>query len=118
TPRGIAASQGIPFFMPPQFYLPGVIFFGAAVFGAWRLYRRRKHELNGSQIRLIQICLLLLVLVAASFLGFIWTFFQAQGRYLYPAMLPISVFFAAGLRWAAPEPNRTWAFLFALIVLV
>jgi hypothetical protein len=43
-------------------------------------------------------------LVVAAFLRFNTEFFQAQGRYLFPAMAPIAVGFAAG--WLAWWPAR------------
>ena len=44
------------------------------------------------------------VLVASAFLRFNLSFFQAQARYLYPAVLPIAGAMAAG--WLAPWPAR------------
>ena len=39
------------------------------------------------------------------FLRFILTFFQAQGRYFYPALLPFAFFFVLGWRGLLPRPG-------------
>jgi 4-amino-4-deoxy-L-arabinose transferase-like glycosyltransferase len=41
-------------------------------------------------------------LVCASFIGFTATYFQAQGRYLYPALLPVSVLWGLGMARGIP----------------
>jgi 4-amino-4-deoxy-L-arabinose transferase-like glycosyltransferase len=70
-----------------------------------------------------------LLLLAASLtltvLAFLWynlTFIQHQGRYLFPALLPLGAVMALGLeRWLdlLPEPARDWAWraLFAALAL-
>jgi hypothetical protein len=55
-------------------------------------------------------------LVAAAFGAFVWTYFQAQGRYLYPALLPLSLLGAWGLRSAMPERFRETGSAIALAV--
>ena len=54
--------------------------------------------------RLITVLSLAAFLVLAAFLRFNTEFFQAQGRYLFPAMAPLSLGFAAG--WLAWWPSR------------
>ena len=54
--------------------------------------------------RLTLILALAWFLVVAAFLRFNTEFFQAQGRYLFPAMGPIAIGFAAG--WLAWWPTR------------
>jgi hypothetical protein len=56
-------------------------------------------------------------LVAVSFLLFIRVFFQAQGRYFYPALLPISVFLALGWERLFPESRRALAQVGWLVVM-
>src|SRR5579884_2129340 len=47
--------------------------------------------------------------VAISFLAFILQYFQMQGRYLYPAMLPICLLLALGWRGVFPPRYRDLA---------
>ena len=58
------------------------------------------------QISLVRLFWIAAALVALSFAGFIWTFFQAQGRYLYPAMLPASILIALGVRALSPTTGE------------
>lgn len=49
----------------------------------------------------LSISFLILLLVAASHVWYNFKFVQHQGRYLFPALIPIGLFFALGLReWA------------------
>lgn len=36
----------------------------------------------------------------ATFIGYNFSFYQAQGRYLFPALIPLSLAWVIGLRWA------------------
>lgn len=54
----------------------------------------------------------LIVMTLLAFIGFNLTFFQAQGRYLYTALVPIAFFFVLGLRSLLPKPYGS-----ALVVL-
>jgi hypothetical protein len=51
------------------------------------------------------------VLTLATFLGYNLSFYQAQGRYLFPALIPISLAFAVGLYETVERRN---AFLIAI----
>jgi hypothetical protein len=42
-------------------------------------------------------------LVTCAFVAFIRVYFQAQGRYFYPAMASISLLFVLGWRWIVPS---------------
>jgi 4-amino-4-deoxy-L-arabinose transferase-like glycosyltransferase len=106
TPPGRAASLGIPFFLPPAFYLLYALFTLAAAAGLVRLHFRRRTDFTRLQRFVLYLLFLAVFLVAASFAGFIWTFFQAQGRYLYPAMLPLSLLAALGFRALIPPRYR------------
>jgi hypothetical protein len=46
------------------------------------------------------------LLVVAAFLRFNTAFFQAQGRYLFPAMAPIALLFTLGLQSLGPARWR------------
>jgi 4-amino-4-deoxy-L-arabinose transferase-like glycosyltransferase len=93
TPPGDAARLGIPFFLPPSFYGMAALLMLLAGAGAVRMLVNWKSILTATQARILSIAFFLFGLVLASFIGFTWTFFQAQGRYLYPAMLPLALLF-------------------------
>ena len=60
----------------------------------------------------LSLSLLILILVAASHLWYNFKFVQHQGRYLFPALIPIGLFFALGLReWARLLARLTSLFL-------
>jgi 4-amino-4-deoxy-L-arabinose transferase-like glycosyltransferase len=105
TPPRLAA-MGIPQFLPVSFYLLYVLGTLAAVMGLIPLHFRQRADFTRRQRFLIYLFFLTVALVIISFVGFIWTFFQAQGRYLYPAMLPLSLFFALGIRSLSPVKYR------------
>jgi hypothetical protein len=106
TPLRLAAA-GIPRFMrPPTFYVPYLGLLVAALAGLTRLHFRRHSELTDAQISIVRLFILTGALVAISFAGFVWTFFQAQGRYLYPAMLPGSALIALSTRSLIPARYR------------
>lgn len=100
------AAVGAPEFLPPSFYALYGIFTFTALAGLVRLHFRRKSEFSGLQRKVIFLLFLTIFLVVVSFGGFVWTFFQAQGRYLYPAMLPLSLMAALGLRAVLPTRYR------------
>jgi hypothetical protein len=81
------------------------------VFLAMRL--RRERFLSAEQLWSLGLLLLALALTAASYLWYNLKFVQHQGRYLFPAIVPIGVFFTMGLREAIrPEQRRLVAALF------
>ncbi len=90
------ARNGIPMFMPAPFYVPYGVICTICLVGLIRMCVRRGAA--AIQWSTSVLALLTLVLVLAAFVAFVWTFFQTQGRYLYPALLPISLFIAAGYR--------------------
>jgi 4-amino-4-deoxy-L-arabinose transferase-like glycosyltransferase len=104
--RPAGAAQGIPVFLPPPFYVPFALMTLLGVAGLVRLHFRKSSELNGLQRAVVYVCFLTLFLVAGSFLGFVWTFFQAQGRYLYPALLPLCLLGSLGVKAIIPAARR------------
>ncbi len=49
-----------------------------------------------------------LLLVLLAFLEFNASYFQTQGRYLYPALVPISAFWVLGVRKLLPKGMHRW----------
>jgi len=105
TPMRLA-PMGIPVFMPAPYYALYLLFGCVSLFGLLLAHRRRKQRFTEMQVSIVGLLILTIVLVSASFAGFTWTFFQTQGRYLYPALLPISVLGALGFRTAIPVKYR------------
>ena len=68
--------------------------------------QRRRVRLTPSQQVMLPVFAVLTALVIVVFFRFILTFFQAQGRYLYPALLPLVFYFVWG--WQGFLPCREW----------
>ena len=116
TPPGKPATLGIPFFMPPQFYvLFGVIGVCAALGWVRLLTSKALHQSMDGAGFLPGLVTSLLVL--AAFGGFIWVYFQAQGRYLYPALAPVSTLMAQGLAALVPAHKQAVVFVGLAFVL-
>ena len=102
------ARTGLPNFLPDSVYLGlGVLTLGAVVGFVLRL-----REPSPLWVRVwLLLAGLCLVLTLVSFVLFVRVFFQTQGRYFYPALLPISVFWALGWERLVPERYRPTALL-------
>lgn len=99
-------------FMGEWFYLVGALLILPPVIGlatAYVLAHRGRLELElDLATRHAFVCLgLALVLVVLAFLKFNSEFFQAQARYLFPAIAPIAVFFCYG--WGSLVPHEAEA---------
>jgi hypothetical protein len=102
------ARTGLPNFLPSSVYLGlGVLTLGAAMGFVLRL---REPSPLWARVWLL-LAGLCLVLTLVSFVLFVRVFFQTQGRYFYPALLPISVFWALGWERLVSERYRPTALL-------
>ena len=90
---------------PPLPYTLLALLCLAAALGLFRAVGRRA-AMTPAQNVLLAAFTVLIALTGFVFLRFILTFFQAQGRYWYPALLPLALFFVLGLRGLLPRP--TW----------
>jgi 4-amino-4-deoxy-L-arabinose transferase-like glycosyltransferase len=101
-------------FMPTWSYVVlafiSVAVISASVRGAVRL----KENLAGRKMLLVYGVTLALVVLA--FALFNLRFFQAQGRYLYPAIVPISALWAIGISGLLPAAKRRYAPYVALAI--
>ncbi len=115
-----SAVQGIPMFLPVQIYLLLGIACLCTACGTVRLHLQAKKLFTTPQRQGIGICLATIALVGMAYLAFIAKYFQMQGRYLFPAMLPITLLFALNFRGIFPErwKNFASALLLALLGLV
>ncbi len=102
TPR--SALIGAPRFLPAQFYGLLAAFVAAGLAGLTRLHFRRKTDFTEAQRTAITLLFGWLALIGVAFVLFLRQYFQTQGRYLYPAMLPICLLLALG--WQAVIPPR------------
>jgi hypothetical protein len=102
-------ANGIQRFLPTEIYvLMGIACLCAAA-GFTRLHFQRKALFTTAQLQGLWVCFLTIALVGLSYIAFISHYFQMQGRYLFPAMLPISVVFALGFRGIFPERYKNAA---------
>ncbi len=84
----------------------------------WR-WRRGHEVLEAWQRRAMALLGLQVVLVVAAYAWYNVDFVQHQGRYLFPALLPLSLAFALGLETlAAREGSRVGAVVAALIAVL
>jgi len=104
--------------MPPALYtlllaVSLVIIVGAGI--AWVRGRRGLSRVQGEAL-LIFAAAVLLTLV--EFVGYNLKFVQFQGRYLYPALIPIALFVAVGLAgWASLIASRWPAVKWAIVII-
>ncbi|MHB1001385.1 MAG: ArnT family glycosyltransferase [Armatimonadota bacterium] len=82
-------------FMPSWIYVMlAVISIPFSILSLMTLHKIREDR---SKKDFIMICAVVLGIVLLSFLRFNLSFFQAQGRYLYPALIPISILWCYGI---------------------
>ncbi len=107
TPQ--TARTGLPNFLPDSVYwgLLGWCLLALVGLGVW-LYRVRRgvEPFDSASYAWLWLGLLTLLLVAGSFVLFVRVFFQTQGRYFYPALMPIAVLLALGWDTLIPERWR------------
>jgi 4-amino-4-deoxy-L-arabinose transferase-like glycosyltransferase len=78
----------------------------------WWLFDRRRPRLTSLQRAGLALFLVSALLTLLEFLGYNLTFVQHQGRYLFPALVPIGTAVALGLDRLAgilPRQTRLWA---------
>jgi hypothetical protein len=110
-----ARQQPVPY--PPASWLYPIlaVWTWVVAIGLARGYGRTRGSAPDEARRPVLILLTYSLMVFAAFLRFNLEFFQAQGRYLFPALAPIAAGFAAGwLNWF-PGKSARWGAL-ALIV--
>ena len=94
TPR--SALMGVPVFLPPPIYALFGALSAAMAAGLTILHFKRKTVFSETQRYEIWLLFAVIALVSLSFFGFILHYFQAQGRYLYPAMGAIATLGSIG----------------------
>ena len=111
------AAKGLPTFLPDRVYLVLGVWHLLTLFGfALALWREREIFAEGAY-RWWAAAGLLTLLVIGAFVRFILTYFQTQGRYLYPALVPVVLAAVIGWRSLFPTHLRTTADGILLLVL-
>jgi 4-amino-4-deoxy-L-arabinose transferase-like glycosyltransferase len=94
-------------FMPTWAYIGLAAVVGLVKAGV--LLRRSADDGTTDEIRgVLLVYAVLVALVALSFVSFNTRYFQAQGRYLYPAILPFAVYWVLGVRRLLPARMNGW----------
>ncbi|GIV18475.1 MAG: hypothetical protein KatS3mg023_0226 [Armatimonadota bacterium] len=107
TPQ--TAARGLPNLLPDRVYLVlGVLHLLSLLGFALALWRERETFAEGAY-RWWAMAGLLTLLVVGAFVRFILTYFQTQGRYLYPALVPIVLALVLGWRSLFPTHLRVAA---------
>ena len=115
---GVFGWMGV--FMDARIYLLLTLLSALILVGlAWQLWRWRQGRLHLSsfQKRGLGLLLLHLGLVIAAYLWYNLDFVQHQGRYFFPALLPISIFAAGGLLGLFSPGGSRWGFILAAILM-
>ncbi|MDE2125959.1 MAG: glycosyltransferase family 39 protein [Armatimonadetes bacterium] len=98
-----SAVIGAPVFLPAQVYVLALGICLACFAGLVKM-----HQFRNSQPQIVKDAMALMALtigaVAFSFAVFLSRYFQAQGRYLYPAILPMALL--GGFGWTSVFPDR------------
>jgi hypothetical protein len=88
-----------------RIYLLLAVLTGMAALGLVLWIAQRLPKLPAEQKWALGLLALTFLLILAGLLQYNLTFIQAQGRYLFPAIVPIAIFFVLGLRELA---RRRW----------
>lgn len=87
--------MGVP--MPRRVYQIILVFLIVAIVGGIILIARRSLSIDGKQRRMLFVLLAVLLATFAGLFIYNLTFAQAQGRYLYPALIPLALMVVLGL---------------------
>ena len=94
---------------------------GAAAFG-FALYllriQRNRDSLNAAQWGSMGLLMLTVVAALVDYIGYNLEFFQLQGRYLFPALIPIALFGVIGLRELLAREYHRLVFALLYVVLL
>ena len=83
----------------------------------WRLWRGQV-SLTGFQRRGLALLTFQLLLVLFTYLWYNFTYVQHQGRYLFPALVPISIGFALGMEGLFSSGGSRWGAVVGFVITV
>ncbi|HLV78694.1 MAG TPA: glycosyltransferase family 39 protein [Chthonomonadaceae bacterium] len=99
----LSAQVGAPRFLPDQAYWLMGLVCALAFGGLLKLHRERKTAFTEVQRYGLWLLFATIGVVGLSLSLFLKQYFQPQGRYLYPALLPICLLLALGWRTVFPQ---------------
>lgn len=111
------ASTGLPRFLPDRVYLVLGMLHLLSLLGFALAWWREREMFAEGVYRWWAVAGVLMLLVTGAFIRFILTYFQTQGRYLYPALAPIVLAFVVGWRSLFPVHLRAASDGILLLVL-
>lgn len=82
-----------------------------------RVFRRRD-LLDWTQWWSILLCAVLILAGLAAYIGYNFKFYQLQGRYLFPAIIPIALFLVIGARELLPRAYAHWILALLYLAMV
>ena len=112
------AKLGIPRYLQPQIYEIALIICVVSIIGMTKLHIQRTKLFSPSEQSFFQMLITIIVLVLLSFIVFLNTYFQTQGRYLYPALAPIAIYISFGWVSVFPMRYRALASLFLVLFMI
>ena len=80
----------------PRLYWLELLLMALALGGIWRVWRQMVPDWPPAAAQGLRVLLAALGMVVVEVIGYNLSFIQAQGRYLYPAILPIGLLLALG----------------------
>lgn len=111
------AAKGLPNFLPDRVYLLLGVWHLLTLLGFTLALWREREAFAEGVYRWWAVAGVVTLLVVGAFVRFILTYFQTQGRYLYPALVPIVLAFVVGWRSLFPTHLRMAADGILLLVL-
>ncbi len=114
--RALEQGKQVLFLEPRIYLLLGMVCL-CAVIGLGRLHLQRRTLFTRVQIECLWLLFLTMALVGLAYGVFISKYFQMQGRYMFPAMLPLSLVFGLGFRGLFPERWKNPASALLLVLL-
>lgn len=100
TPK--LAAQGIPTYLPGTFYLLTAFISALMLVGLVKVHVQRL-QFAPYPIHCVWLLMAAVGIVGISFIFFLSHYFQVQGRYMYPVILPIGVLMSLGWWGIIPE---------------
>lgn len=113
-----SAKLGIPLYLQPQIYEIALLISVISIIGMTKLHFQRSKLFTLSQQSFFQMLIAIFLLVMIGFIVFLNTYFQTQGRYLYPALAPIAIYVSFGWVCFFPDKYRVMASLFLVLYMV